>query len=245
MLPQVVFSSSSMSSLTISLRFLKDHVAGDSPRNRDGYSWAHRVGPNTNWPHTCSNSSKLQGCHPWASTCGTAGWVRCTNPWGTRWLGSGSRWITGSCPSFFQTGGQSSRKNIHGNPWKKNKDQDMGFQPPTSPPPQRLSRLAADQRLRRTMQPRANGTFKVPKIIRNKWANLATRDEVFALFEKSGYDADSCFENLQLFSKGLVVSVDVWGFVSFIYIYQKTPQQNEWIVFPVYMFTYIYISLFV
>lgn len=133
-----------------------------------------------------------------------------------------------AAPASSKQGASPAEKTSMATPEKKNKGQDMGFQPPTSPPPQRLSRLAADQRLRRTMQPRANGTFKVPKIIRNKWANLATRDEVFALFEKSGYDADSCFENLQLFSKGLVVSVDVSGFVSFIYIYiPKTPQQNE------------------
>lgn len=59
----------------------------------------------------------------------------------------------------------------------------------TKPPPKQLSRAAVDKRLRRTMQPRADGTFLVPECVREKWKDLGTRSEVMSMFEKAGYDS--------------------------------------------------------
>lgn len=55
-------------------------------------------------------------------------------------------------------------------------------------PPTQLSQSAVNQRLRRIMRPRADGSFLVPECVREKWKDLETRDEVMALFEKAAYD---------------------------------------------------------
>lgn len=57
----------------------------------------------------------------------------------------------------------------------------------SAPPPEKMTPHATNQRLRRLMAPRGNGTFLVPECVRSKWKDLATRSEVLALFEKSGY----------------------------------------------------------
>ena len=94
-----------------------------------------------------------------------------------------------------QEGIKTEQKKAVATPEKIPLNQDL-VEPPASPPPPKLSRSAADQRLRRCMKPRENGTYRVPQIVRKKWEDLATRDEVFALFEKSGFDAAACFKRL-------------------------------------------------
>lgn len=61
---------------------------------------------------------------------------------------------------------------------------------PGQEPPPELSRSAIDKRLRRVMQPRADGTDKVPEEIIQQWKDPLTRDKVMALFEKCGYKPD-------------------------------------------------------
>ena len=54
-------------------------------------------------------------------------------------------------------------------------------------PPKPLTKEAIDQRLRRVMKLKAKGQYKVPECVRLQWQNLATRDEVRAMFEKCAY----------------------------------------------------------
>ena len=57
------------------------------------------------------------------------------------------------------------------------------------PPPEKLTAHAINQRLRRVMQPRRDGTYLVPECVRKQWKDLETRAQVMALFEKSGNSA--------------------------------------------------------
>ena len=67
------------------------------------------------------------------------------------------------------------------------KDGGLNFDQ-TIPPPPQLSAKAANQRLRRVMQPRSDGSFLVPECVREKWKDLATRSEVMAMFEKAAFE---------------------------------------------------------
>ena len=67
------------------------------------------------------------------------------------------------------------------------KDGGLNFDQ-TIPPPPQLSVKAANQRLRRVMQPRSDGSFLVPECVREKWKDLATRSEVMAMFEKVAFE---------------------------------------------------------
>ena len=55
------------------------------------------------------------------------------------------------------------------------------------------SRAAQDRRIRRLLQPNSDGTFKVSEEIRTLWANLATREQVFAKFSSCQYDPVTCY----------------------------------------------------
>lgn len=61
---------------------------------------------------------------------------------------------------------------------------------PEQAPPAELTKSAIDKRLRRIMQPRADGTQKIPDEIIAQWKDPLTRDKVLALFEKCGYHPD-------------------------------------------------------
>lgn len=64
-------------------------------------------------------------------------------------------------------------------------------------PPEQLSKSAVDKRLRRVMQPRADGSLLVPQELKAQWKDPLTRDTVLALFEKCAYKPDS-FEKVLL-----------------------------------------------
>ncbi|CAL1138554.1 unnamed protein product [Cladocopium goreaui] len=55
---------------------------------------------------------------------------------------------------------------------------------PNQPPPEELSRKAVENRLRRVMKPRADGSLLIPPEIVAQYKDLSTRDQVMALFEK-------------------------------------------------------------
>lgn len=59
-------------------------------------------------------------------------------------------------------------------------------------PPKKLSPAAVNKRMYRICKPRADGTYKVPKEVVEEYHDLAKRDRVMALFEKSGYHPDRC-----------------------------------------------------
>lgn len=61
---------------------------------------------------------------------------------------------------------------------------------PNQPPPEELSRKAVENRLRRVMKPRADGSLLIPPEIVAQYKDLSTRDQVMALFEKCGYSSD-------------------------------------------------------
>ena len=53
-----------------------------------------------------------------------------------------------------------------------------------------LTHAARDRRIRRAMEPSANGQFRVCEEVRKLWANKATRDEVFEMFAQCGDNTD-------------------------------------------------------
>ena len=55
------------------------------------------------------------------------------------------------------------------------------------------TRAAQDRRIRRLLQPNSDGTFKVSEEIRTLWANLATREQVFAKFSSCQFDPVTCY----------------------------------------------------
>ena len=56
------------------------------------------------------------------------------------------------------------------------------------PPPKQLSKAAIQKRLYRIMQPKSDGTFKVPQEVLDNYRDPEKRDDVINLFEKSGYE---------------------------------------------------------
>ena len=54
-------------------------------------------------------------------------------------------------------------------------------------PPPALTDCAVDRRLRRIMQPRTNGEFKVPMEVVENWRDHEKRSQVKLMFEKAGY----------------------------------------------------------
>ncbi|CAJ1457737.1 unnamed protein product [Effrenium voratum] len=64
------------------------------------------------------------------------------------------------------------------------------FQVPTENPPPQLSEGAIKKRLYRLLTPKASGALKVPKELINDYNDPFTKDKVFLLFEKAGYDRE-------------------------------------------------------
>ncbi|CAJ1411279.1 unnamed protein product [Effrenium voratum] len=62
------------------------------------------------------------------------------------------------------------------------------FQVPTENPPPQLSEGAIKKRLYRLLTPKASGALKVPKELINDYNDPFTKDKVFLLFEKAGYE---------------------------------------------------------
>lgn len=56
------------------------------------------------------------------------------------------------------------------------------------PPPPKLSRAAADARLRRVFTPRADGSYGVPEDAVSMYRDLATRGNLMGMFEKCAYN---------------------------------------------------------
>lgn len=61
---------------------------------------------------------------------------------------------------------------------------------PSCMPPAKLSKGAIQKRLWRIVQPKANGSFKVPQDVIDEYKDERTRKNVESLFEKSGYQRD-------------------------------------------------------
>ena len=61
---------------------------------------------------------------------------------------------------------------------------------PSCMPPAKLSKGAIQKRLWRIVQPKANGSFKVPQDVIDEYKDEHTRKNVESLFEKSGYQRD-------------------------------------------------------
>lgn len=61
---------------------------------------------------------------------------------------------------------------------------------PNQAPPEELSKKAVENRLRRVMKPRADGSLLIPPEIVAQYKDLSSRDKVMALFEKCGYSSD-------------------------------------------------------
>ena len=68
-------------------------------------------------------------------------------------------------------------------------EEEGGFEA-DQPPPPKLSQGAINKRLYRICQPRADGSFKVPREVVEDYRDLGKRDNVVALFEKVGYNVD-------------------------------------------------------
>ena len=66
---------------------------------------------------------------------------------------------------------------------------------PVKEPPKKLSPAAVDRRLRRTMEPRTDGTYKVPMEVIEQWKDKEKRPKLTATFEKLGYQADWCLKS--------------------------------------------------
>ena len=65
-------------------------------------------------------------------------------------------------------------------------------------PPVKITKSAVNKRLRRVMQQRSNGSYKVPREMVDQYRDLDQRDSVFALFERCGFSADQCLKHLGL-----------------------------------------------
>lgn len=61
---------------------------------------------------------------------------------------------------------------------------------PSCLPPAKLSKGAIQKRLWRIVQPKANGSLKVPQDVIDEYNDEHTRKNVMSLFEKSGYQRD-------------------------------------------------------
>ena len=70
------------------------------------------------------------------------------------------------------------------------KTQAIDLDVPNQPPPPELSKKAVENRLRRLMTPRADGSLLVHQELQSQWKDLFTREKVMALFEKCGYSPD-------------------------------------------------------
>ena len=68
-------------------------------------------------------------------------------------------------------------------------DQEMP-EVPAMEPPQKQNKKAMRKRLYRIMQPKADGTLKVPQAIIDEYKDDASKWKVFRLFEKTGYQPD-------------------------------------------------------
>ena len=62
--------------------------------------------------------------------------------------------------------------------------------PEIPPPPEKLTEAAVDRRLRRVVERKADGTYKVPKEVVEQFKDKHKRPELFAAFEKCGYKPD-------------------------------------------------------
>ena len=72
--------------------------------------------------------------------------------------------------------------------------------PRPSPGSLHLSKEAIDQRLRRVVTPRANGTFKISAdVIKMYKDGGKSRDDVFRMFQACGFDVDWFFETAETF----------------------------------------------
>ena len=67
---------------------------------------------------------------------------------------------------------------------------------PLRDPPKKLSPAAVDRRLRRTMEPKTDGTYKVPTEVLEQWKDKEKRPKLMAMFEKLGYQADRCLKSV-------------------------------------------------
>ena len=68
------------------------------------------------------------------------------------------------------------------------------------PPPGIVPERKIGERLRRVFQPRANGTYKVPKEMLEEYNNLLSRKRVMAMFEKVGYDPDRDYQQKEMYA---------------------------------------------
>lgn len=69
-------------------------------------------------------------------------------------------------------------------------DGELGYFLTLSVPPPQLSHGAIDARLRRVFKKRADGTYQLDDSWNSQWKDQSQRKNLFAMFEKLGYDTD-------------------------------------------------------
>ena len=100
--------------------------------------------------------------------------------------------------------GDSEVVQVPGNEGTGLTDEDALFGAETPTPPSFLSEQAADQRLRRIMTPRSNGSLKVPAQLVEQYKK--NKDDVKKMFERCGHDRD-CGLNKCLFQPFSLISL--------------------------------------